>query len=372
MQLARSVRSSEADAGDDDSISRAPPSPPAPPEGHRAAAPRATATRMIGNRRPLWRSSAAPLRLSGLASYTWTFGGGPPRSDRHPSSRDRTPPGRATERVSVSPMEHAHLGRTGLQVSRICLGTMTFGFQCDEATSRAILDAAADAGITFLDTADVYPLGGSLEHVGAHRGDRRPLAARAAATASSWPPSASGAMGRSPWDQGASRKHILDAVDASLRRLGTDYVDLYQLHGDDPDDADRRDARGARRPRARGQGALRRLLELPRLPHGPRHRPQRGPAPGALRLGAAPLQPAVPPDRARAAAAVRGGGRRRHPLQPARRRAAHRQARPHGAAARGHAVHPRPGRLDLPGPLLARPRVRHRRGAASGWPTRPA
>ncbi len=63
-------------------------------------------------------------------------------------------------------MEHVRLGRTGLLVSRLCLGTMTFGFQCDEEASRAILDASADAGITFIDTADVYPLGGGLERVG--------------------------------------------------------------------------------------------------------------------------------------------------------------------------------------------------------------
>jgi aryl-alcohol dehydrogenase-like predicted oxidoreductase len=63
-------------------------------------------------------------------------------------------------------MQHVRLGRGGLKVSRLCLGTMTFGLQCDEATSHAILDAAAAAGITFIDTADVYPLGGTLETVG--------------------------------------------------------------------------------------------------------------------------------------------------------------------------------------------------------------
>ncbi len=63
-------------------------------------------------------------------------------------------------------MQHIRFGRTGLQVSRLCLGTMTFGLQCDEQTSHAILDAAADGGITFLDTADVYPLGGTLETAG--------------------------------------------------------------------------------------------------------------------------------------------------------------------------------------------------------------
>src|ERR1700752_2622261 len=63
-------------------------------------------------------------------------------------------------------MEHTRLGRTGLQVSRLCLGTMTFGLQCDEPTSVAILDRAAAGGITFLDTSDVYPNGGNLGTVG--------------------------------------------------------------------------------------------------------------------------------------------------------------------------------------------------------------
>jgi 1-deoxyxylulose-5-phosphate synthase len=63
-------------------------------------------------------------------------------------------------------MRHVRLGRTGLQVSRLCLGTMTFGLQCDEPASVAILDRAAEGGITFLDTADVYPLGGGFETVG--------------------------------------------------------------------------------------------------------------------------------------------------------------------------------------------------------------
>jgi aryl-alcohol dehydrogenase (NADP+) len=129
-------------------------------------------------------------------------------------------------------MEHIRLGRTGLQVSRLCLGTMTFGLQCDEPTSHAILDTAAEGGITFLDTADVYPLGGTLELVGRTeefvgrwlkgRRDDYVVATKCV-----------GAMGPHPWDKGASRRHIIDAVDASLRRLGTDYIDLYQLHSYD-------------------------------------------------------------------------------------------------------------------------------------------
>jgi 1-deoxyxylulose-5-phosphate synthase len=129
-------------------------------------------------------------------------------------------------------MEHANLGRTGLVVSRICLGTMTFGLQCDESTSSAIMDAAAEGGVNFFDTADVYPLGGGLDTVG-----------RTEEIVGGWlkakrsdfivATKCVGPTGRNRWDQGMSRKHILDAIDGSLRRLGTDYVDLYQLHGYD-------------------------------------------------------------------------------------------------------------------------------------------
>ncbi len=129
-------------------------------------------------------------------------------------------------------MKHTRLGRTGLQVSRLCLGTMTFGLQCDEPTSVAIMDRAAEGGITFFDTADVYPLGGSGDTVGRTeeivgrwlkgRRERFILATKCF-----------GRSGPARWDQGNSRKHILDAVDASLRRLQTDYIDLYQLHGPD-------------------------------------------------------------------------------------------------------------------------------------------
>ena len=129
-------------------------------------------------------------------------------------------------------MKYTRLGRTGLQVSRLCLGTMTFGYQCDEKTSVGIMDRAFDGGVTFFDTADVYPLGAPAgsqgrteEFVGRWlqgRRDRIILATKCF-----------GRSGPSRWDQGNSRKHILDAVDASLRRLGTDYIDLYQLHGPD-------------------------------------------------------------------------------------------------------------------------------------------
>jgi aryl-alcohol dehydrogenase (NADP+) len=129
-------------------------------------------------------------------------------------------------------MEHARLGRTGLQVSRLCLGTMTFGLQTDESTAVAILDRAAEGGIDFLDTSDAYPLGGDLSTRGITEGilgrwlrgkrDRFIVATKCFAQ-----------TGPAPFDRGNSRKHIMDAVDASLRRLQTDYIDLYQLHGYD-------------------------------------------------------------------------------------------------------------------------------------------
>jgi aryl-alcohol dehydrogenase (NADP+) len=131
-------------------------------------------------------------------------------------------------------MRHVRLGRTGLAVSRLCLGTMTFGLQCDEVASRAILDRAAAGGITFLDTADVYPVGGDFETVGRTEqivgrwleGRRHDFVVAT---------KCGGAMSERRWDRGASRKHIMDAIDGSLRRLRTDYVDLYQLHHPDPE-----------------------------------------------------------------------------------------------------------------------------------------
>lgn len=128
------------------------------------------------------------------------------------------------------------LGRTGLTVSRLALGTMTFGLQTDEAVSHRILDHATEGGINFLDTADVYPLGGTVETTG--RTEEiigRWLHAKGAGGRSQFiiATKACGKVGPNSWDQGASRKHLLDAIDASLKRLQTDHVDLYQLHSDD-------------------------------------------------------------------------------------------------------------------------------------------
>ena len=128
---------------------------------------------------------------------------------------------------------HAVLGTTGLPVTRFCLGTATFGGQCDEAASFAILDRADELGIGFIDTADKYPLGSGPESAGITesiigrwwrgRRDRFILAGKV-----------HGPTGTRPWDSGLSRRHIVAAVEDSLRRLRTDYLDLYQLHRPDP------------------------------------------------------------------------------------------------------------------------------------------
>ena len=126
-------------------------------------------------------------------------------------------------------MQFARFGRTGIRVSRVCIGTATFGKQTNESVSHQILNKAAEAGVNFIDTADAYPdlaLVGRTEEITGRwlkgKRDRFVVATKAG-----------GQMGPTPWDQGLSRKHLLDAVDASLRRLRIDHVDLYQLHFDD-------------------------------------------------------------------------------------------------------------------------------------------
>jgi aryl-alcohol dehydrogenase-like predicted oxidoreductase len=123
-------------------------------------------------------------------------------------------------------MEYRVLGNSGLMVSELCLGTMTFGNESDEKASHGLLDRYVEAGGNFVDTADVYAEGVSEEIIG------RWLAKRSRddlviATKLFWP------TGSGPNDHGAGRKHIINAVTASLRRLDTDYIDLYQLHAFD-------------------------------------------------------------------------------------------------------------------------------------------
>jgi len=119
-------------------------------------------------------------------------------------------------------MQYRKIGRTGLKVSEICLGTMTFGDQASEADAIAMTRAAMEAGVNFIDTADVYVKGRSEEIVGkAIKGWRDDVVL---ATKVGNP------TGPTPNDAGLSRKHIMRAIDESLRRLDTDYIDLYYVH----------------------------------------------------------------------------------------------------------------------------------------------
>ena len=128
-------------------------------------------------------------------------------------------------------MEYIRFGNTGMKVSRLCLGTMTYGhpnerwqWALNEKESRPFIKKALDLGINFFDTADVYSLGASEEVVGSSlkefaRRDNVIIATKVFS-----------AMSQDPNDQGLSRKHIMTSIDSSLRRLKTDYVDLYQIH----------------------------------------------------------------------------------------------------------------------------------------------
>ena len=126
-------------------------------------------------------------------------------------------------------MEYTHLGRTGLSVSRLCLGTMNFGPKATESESHTIMDSARELGINFFDTADVYgwqrgegvteKILGNWFAQGGNRREQTVLATKVY-----------GAMGDGPNDQGLSARHIIAACEASLKRLRTDHIDLYQMH----------------------------------------------------------------------------------------------------------------------------------------------
>ena len=136
----------------------------------------------------------------------------------------------------MTSMQFTRLGSTGATVSRLCLGMMTYGskksreWALEEAESRPLIKKAVDLGFNFFDTADVY------SH-GRQRGDHRPRAQGSRhrrAMRSSSPPRCTARWDAGPNMRGLSRKHIMQAIDASLRRLGMDYVDLYQIHRFDP------------------------------------------------------------------------------------------------------------------------------------------
>ncbi len=134
-------------------------------------------------------------------------------------------------------MEYKKLGRTGLKVSPLCMGTMQFGWSVNEGDTHRILSAAVDSGINFIDTADIYskwvngnPGGISETYIGNWiKQNKIPRDKLVIAT------KVRGEMGKGPNDQGLSRMHIMKAVEDSLRRLQTDYIDLYQSHWTDDD-----------------------------------------------------------------------------------------------------------------------------------------
>lgn len=132
-------------------------------------------------------------------------------------------------------MQYRKLGRHGIEVPALCLGTMTFGLQVDEKKSFEILDKAYESGLTFLDTADAYPLGGNRDTIGDTEAiigkwlSKRGIRDRLIIATKCFAPTRGG-----PNNMGLSRQHIVESIDKSLKRLQTDYVDIYQSHGFDP------------------------------------------------------------------------------------------------------------------------------------------
>ncbi|MFF8982495.1 aldo/keto reductase [Streptomyces globisporus] len=124
-------------------------------------------------------------------------------------------------------MRYRYLGKTGLRVSELCLGAMTFGREADETTSHALLDRFIEAGGTFVDTADIYSAGASEEILGRwlkrQRRDDVVIATKVRY-----------GTGEGQNDRGLGRNHLMAGVESSLRRLGTDHIDLYQVHAWDP------------------------------------------------------------------------------------------------------------------------------------------
>lgn len=163
-------------------------------------------------------------------------------------------------------MERRHMGRSGLNVPVLSFGTGTFGGKgplfgawgnTDAREARRLVDVCLEAGITMFDTADVYSNGASEKVLGEALEGRRDRAI--ISTKTSLP------MGDGPDDAGSSRSRLIRACEAALRRLGTDYIDLLQLHAFDAGTPDRRGPLDARRPRSGWKGSLRRRVELFRL-----------------------------------------------------------------------------------------------------------
>ena len=224
-------------------------------------------------------------------------------------------------------MEYRTLGRTGVKVSPLCLGAMMFGAwgEPDHDKSIRIIHAALDAGINFVDTADVYSQGENEEIVGKALKGRRDDIVLATKF--------HGQMGDEINHQGSSRRWIMKAVEDSLRRLDTDYIDLYQVHRP-REDTDVEETLSALTDLVRaGQDPLLRLLHVPGEPDRRGAVGGEGARPGALQDRAAALQHPRARDRGRRPAHRATARHGRHPVEPARRRVALGQV-PQGRRAR--------------------------------------
>ena len=247
-------------------------------------------------------------------------------------------------------MKYVNLGTTGLKVSELCLGTMTFGKEADRRTSEAIYRRCREAGINFFDCANVYSSGEAERILGEIIPEERD---RLIVTTK-----VGGAMGEGPNQDGLSRRHLIQQCEQSLRRLNTGWIDVYFAHRFDTLVPDRGNAARLRHADPAGQGAVSGRQQLGGLAdrQGPRHqrpaRPERHPG------HAAHVQPGEAPGRGRA---VPPGARRGHGsdgLQPAGRGRADREIRPH-AERTARAGFPRtrctPGATQHPG-CTRRPR----------------
>jgi len=189
-------------------------------------------------------------------------------------------------------VEYRNLGRSGLKVSLVGLGCNNFGGRMDAEQTTAVINACLDAGITFFDTADVYGGGRSEEFMAAplkaHRHDVV-IATKAASP-----------MGEGPYWRGTSRKYIVDAVDACLRRLDTDYIDLFQIHRPEAGTPEEENAAHAGRPRPGGQDPLHRQQQLLRLAGRQRCLGGEARAPDAVHQRSEPVQPPRAQHRGRA------------------------------------------------------------------------
>ena len=220
-------------------------------------------------------------------------------------------------------MNYRQLGNSGLNVSVVCLGTMMFGDRTDAAQASEIVAHAFDAGVNFIDTADVYANGASETITGAAIQAQRARWILATKVGNSMTGEGNGR----PHTGGLSRRWILQACDASLARLGTDWIDIYYLHDDDAQTPLAETVGGDRRADRRRQDPLLRRVELSRLAH------RRGDAlvRAARRAAAgrlpAVLQPAEPDARGRSPARLRPLRHRRRIVLADRARRADRQVR---------------------------------------------